>query len=86
MKRVTASEARRNWFRLLDEVAGGEVVCIERGGHRILVQRDAESPSDAPLPDYASILRAPDATDADKWSWSWEGPEGEVRLLGDPDS
>jgi hypothetical protein len=32
MKRVTASEARRNWFRLLDEVAAGAVVVIERGG------------------------------------------------------
>ncbi len=86
MKRVTASDARRNWFRLLDEVAAGEVVCIERGGRRILVQREAESPSDAPVPDYASILRAPDAADADAWRWWWEGPEEDVRLVDDPDS
>jgi hypothetical protein len=26
MKRVTASEARRLWFRLLDEVLDGEVL------------------------------------------------------------
>ena len=32
MKRVTASEARRNWFRLLDEIAGGEQVVITSEG------------------------------------------------------
>ena len=35
MKRVTASDARKNWFRLLDEAAAGEVVVIERAGTRI---------------------------------------------------
>ena len=30
MKRLTASEVRKNWFRVLDEVAAGEGVVLER--------------------------------------------------------
>lgn len=72
MKRVTASEARKNWFRLLDEVARGEKVVIERMGRRILVVREEPKeakPSEAP--NYRSLLQAPNADEADEWSWSW---------------
>jgi len=79
MKRVTASDARKNWFRLLDEVAAGEVVCIERRGRRILLKREAEPAVRESVPDYSAILRSDDAARADEWGWVWEGPEGDVR-------
>ncbi len=76
MKRVTASDARRDWFRLLDEVAGGAVVSIERGGRTILLQRAPHPKGRAPAPDYTRLIRAPNAAAADRWSWEW--PEGEL--------
>ena len=83
MKRVTASDARKNWFRLLDEVAAGEVVCIERGGQRIVLQRETESPPAAPLPDYSSLVKAPRASEADRWRWHWGGPEQDLQVEDD---
>lgn len=85
MKRVTASEARRNWFRLLDDVAAGAVVVIERGGKRILLRReeipDVES---LDLPDYTSLLRVPEPGRAAEWGWEW-GPDGELEPSPDGD-
>lgn len=84
MKRVTASDARKNWFRLLDEVLGGEVVCIDRNGRRILIRMDDEvDRAEVQPPDYAAVLRAPGAESADAWRWSWEGPEEELELIDD---
>jgi antitoxin (DNA-binding transcriptional repressor) of toxin-antitoxin stability system len=75
MKRVTASEARKNWFRLLDEVAAGEVVVIERNGRRVVLRREPAARKASPdLPDYSQLLRAPNADEADRWSWEWKGP------------
>ncbi|MGD8322560.1 MAG: type II toxin-antitoxin system prevent-host-death family antitoxin [Gemmatimonadota bacterium] len=77
MKRVTASEARRNWFRLLDQVVEGEVVVIERKGRRIQLRREEGEVRD--VPDYSRLIRAPDdAADADRWGWEWPGEEGDV--------
>ena len=73
MKRVTASEARRNWFQLLDEVAQGERIVIERRGRRIVVLCEdltETGPSEA-TPDYSKLLQVPNAEEADLWSWSW---------------
>lgn len=79
MKRVTASEARRNWFRLLDEVLDGEVVAIIRKGKRIMIRREnATRNVREVLPDYGSILEVRDAEHADTWGWDWPGPEKEV--------
>jgi antitoxin (DNA-binding transcriptional repressor) of toxin-antitoxin stability system len=78
MRRVTASEARRNWFRLLDEAAAGEVIAIERGGRRILLQRDVEAEESAQLPDYVDLIRAPDAETADRWTWRWNADDGDL--------
>lgn len=80
MKRVTASDARKNWFRLLDEVAAGEIVCIERGGRTILIRREEEQRPLTSIPDYSSIVRAPAVGEADRWRWSWAGPEEELTL------
>ena len=82
MKRVTASEARKNWFRLLDEVVQGEVVCIERGGRRILLQREPEEREGVTLPDYAVFLHVPDVDEADKWGWSWSDENGQLEPEG----
>jgi antitoxin (DNA-binding transcriptional repressor) of toxin-antitoxin stability system len=82
MKRVTASEARKNWFRLLDEVAGGAVVCIERGGRRIVLRREADAAEEERLPDYASLLRVPALDEADRWGWTWSGDTGSLEPEG----
>ncbi|MCI0434008.1 MAG: hypothetical protein L0271_10195 [Gemmatimonadetes bacterium] len=80
MKRVTASEARRNWFRLLDEIADGEVVVIQRQGRRIVLRREERRRTAESLPDYSDVLSVPDVDQADRWHWEWSGPEGDVRL------
>ena len=77
MKRVTASDARKNWFRLLDEVAAGEVVCVERAGRRILITRDDAEPSADGIPDYSNLLAVPSPADADRWGWAWS-EEGDL--------
>ena len=83
MKEITASEARKRWFRLLDEVATGEVVVLERKGRRIVLRR-ADSPTDTaerPLPDYKELLRVRDAEHADRWTWEWRGPKQGLTLV-----
>jgi hypothetical protein len=70
--------ARRDWFRLLDEVAAGAVVSIERGGRTILLQRAPVPRGAEAVPDYSRLIRAPNARDADRWSWDWQGGEGDL--------
>lgn len=72
MKRVTASEARRHWFRLLDEVAAGQTVVVERNGRRIVIKRQAERVRER-VPHYRAVLRGP-ADEADAWTWEWTAP------------
>ena len=77
MKRVTATEARKNWFRLLDEVAEGEVVFIERGGARLRLSLAEPAEPSAKIPDYRRLIHVPDADSADQWGWEWDGsPDG----------
>lgn len=78
MKRVTASEARRNWFRLLDEVAAGATVVIERAGRRIVLTREPEERVAETTPDYSRAIQVPEAERAHEWGWAWEGEEGEL--------
>ncbi len=86
MKHVTASEARKNWFRLLDEVAQGQVVALERNGKRIVLRSEEDEAAPSEVPDYRALLRVPDADAADRWSWEWPGPEQELSLrTGDPE-
>jgi antitoxin (DNA-binding transcriptional repressor) of toxin-antitoxin stability system len=80
MKRVTASEARRNWFRILDEVAAGEVIVIERNGRTIKLSRESAAGRVREVPDYTGLIRAPKAAEhAERWGWDWSEEEGEVR-------
>jgi len=83
MKRVTASEARRNWFRLLDEVADGEILVVERKGRRLTLRREdpAADLTAADLPNYGSLLRGHDVDSADNWSWEWKGSGRDLVLV-----
>lgn len=66
---------------MLDEVAAGEVVVLERKGQRLVLHReDKKAPkSKQQFPDYTRLLRVPDADQADRWSWNWQG-EGQDLL------
>lgn len=76
MKRMTATEVRKQWFRLLDEVAEGEVILIERDGARLVLQM--EDPREASkIPEYRGLIRVSNPDEADRWGWEWDGsPEG----------
>jgi hypothetical protein len=77
MKRVTATEARKNWFRLLDEVVEGEAVLIERDGARLRLSLAEPAEPSARIPDYRGLIQVPDADSADQGGWEWDGsPEG----------
>lgn len=76
MKRVTASEARRNWFRLLDEVAGGETVEIDRHGKRIVLRREDRKSRSKTTPDYSDLISVADLDRLDEWTWEWDPDEG----------
>jgi len=82
MKRVTASEARRNWFQLLDQVAAGEIIMIERNGVRVLLQREARARE---VPDYGHLLSAGEVARADEWGWEWS-EESELTPTSPPRS
>ena len=68
MKRMTASEARRYWYQLLDEAAAGEEILIERDGARLVLKI-----ADPQEPDYQRWIRVPDANQVDQWGWEWTG-------------
>jgi len=80
MKNVNASEARKNWFRLLDEALRGEVIVVERKGRRLVLRReelnDKQIGTDTGR--YKKLLRVPKADEADRWSWEWKGPAGSL--------
>jgi antitoxin (DNA-binding transcriptional repressor) of toxin-antitoxin stability system len=73
MKQVTASEARKHWFRLLDEAAQGEVIVVQRKGRRVVLRREESKDAGhgSTHPEYRRLLRAPGADKADRWSWEW---------------
>jgi hypothetical protein len=75
VKYVTATEARQNWFRLLDEAAGGEVIAIRRHSKKLILKLEED---EGPIPGYDQLIRARDADAADAWSWEWT-PSGELR-------
>ncbi len=83
MKRVTASEARRRWFTLLDEVLEGEVVAILRNGRRIILRLDDAERAARKPPNYGRVLRVREADAADQWRWEWT--ETGLRLAGEDD-
>jgi antitoxin (DNA-binding transcriptional repressor) of toxin-antitoxin stability system len=78
MKNVKASEARKHWFRLLDEALRGEVIAVERKGQRVVLRR--EEPSQLTLTkgstQYKKLLKVPAPDEADQWSWDWRPGRG----------
>ena len=72
MKTVTASQARKEWFRLLDEAAQGEVILVRRKGRRLVLRREEVEETRA-TPKYRRLLQVPGADEADRWSWEWRG-------------
>ena len=83
MKRVTASEARRRWFSLLDEVIDGEVIAILRKGKRIILRRDDSAERRQKPPDYRSVLRVREPDRADSWHWDWNASGRQLELRDD---
>ena len=75
MKRMQSSEVRRRWFQVLDRVAAGEVIGVERNGQLVVLQRAKEA-TPAAVPDYRTILKVPNSADADRWSWEWKPETG----------
>jgi len=75
---MTATDARKNWFRVLDEVVEGEVVLIEREGARVMLKLVESKEALATIPDYRGLITVTDDIDtADQWGWDWDGsPEG----------
>ena len=80
MKNVSASEARKHWFRLLDEALQGEVIAVERKGQRIVMRREGQSASRnaKAAQEYKKLLKMPRADEADQWSWEWRPGRGVV--------
>jgi hypothetical protein len=71
MKQVTATEARKNWFTLLDEAAKGEVIAIQRNDKKLILRLDKTKRT---IPDYRKSINFADADEADTWGWEWKGP------------
>ena len=69
MKRVTASEARKNWFKLLDEAANGEVITIQRNDKKLILKAQKSRPR---VPSYKGLIGGK-VDDADQWGWEWKG-------------
>ena len=83
MKRLTPTEARRNWFRILDEVVAGEVIVLQRKGRRIVLRLEEPVPGDwVAAPSYDDLLRVEDGDRADEWGWEWRGPGGDLEPTG----
>jgi hypothetical protein len=74
MKSLSATEARRQWFRLLDEIVAGEVVVIERGESLVELRRRDLRRAPEIAPDYSDVVRVPDLDEADRWHWEWQAP------------
>lgn len=74
--RLTASEARRRFFHLLDAIERGEDVCIERKGVRFRVVLEESTHQEAqarPLIVHDSALL--------EGEWTWEPDEtGDLRF------
>lgn len=69
MKSVTPTQARKNWFRLLDEVAAGEIVHIRRGDKLIVLRCETRQPE--PAADYSKLINGKLLEQADEWGWEW---------------
>ncbi|MBI4412306.1 MAG: type II toxin-antitoxin system Phd/YefM family antitoxin [Deltaproteobacteria bacterium] len=74
MRQVTATEARKEFFKLLDAAARGETVVIERGGVPLRLVR-GKLPKKKISVDYTKYFHSP-VNDADLWTWEWHPSKG----------
>lgn len=73
MRQVSATEARKNFFTLLDWAAGGETVIIKRKGDSLRLIREKPRKKKASFR-YGRYFHT--STDkADSWLWDWD-PQG----------
>jgi antitoxin (DNA-binding transcriptional repressor) of toxin-antitoxin stability system len=86
MGRVTATEARRNLFQLLDQALEGKAVIIERNGRSIVLK--AHPARRVPRKHSAAAYRkalGEDATrwidEVESWTWEWRGPGKPMKLV-----
>lgn len=79
MKHVTASEARKNWFKLLDEASNGESIAINRSGKILMLKHETRKRLQK-IPDYSKVIHIPDSDNADNWGWKWTEPRGLVPI------
>lgn len=76
MKKVSATEARKGFFKLLDRAVRGEAVFIERGGTLLrLVVGGKNKKTKGQIPDYKAHISG-SVDRADRWSWDWEPRDG----------
>lgn len=79
MTRMTATEARRQLFKLLDEVEKGEEVVLERGGVRFRLTMDQKRKTAVETPESPLIVKDPDFLDRD-WTWKTDD-EGQLGFV-----
>lgn len=72
MTRMTATEARRQLFKLLDAVEQGEDVVLERGGVRFRLILEQGARSVAELPTSPLVIRDLEILEGE---WTWKTDE-----------
>ena len=76
MTRINASEARQEFFRLLDAVESGEAVIVERKGARFRLSLVPPEPAEAPASPV--LVNDPDVLSG---NWTWVGDkEGHLQF------
>lgn len=84
VRRTTATDARRGFFRLLDEVLAGETVVIERKGRSIVLRAENIRSKQSVRPaEYRRVLGKQGMgwiKEIEGWTWGWEGPGKPLRL------
>ncbi|MBI2336040.1 MAG: type II toxin-antitoxin system Phd/YefM family antitoxin [Deltaproteobacteria bacterium] len=74
MKQFSATEARKNFFKLLDSAVEGETVTIKRKG--IVLKLVPSRPQKTKkVSGYSPYIHS-DVSKADQWVWHWDPNKG----------
>lgn len=74
MKSYTSTEARRQFFKILDRALSGEPVYVERNGIPIRLVPERKRPRPVRV-NYKDSIHS-NLDNADQWSWDWSPQEG----------
>ncbi len=74
MKHYSATEARKNFFSLLDDALDGNKVYIEREGQ--VLELTPKKKKVKKLSYKKFFLSSPTVDDADTWGWGWTPDKG----------